>query len=261
MCSQFLSLSLRPCKVFLDWEIFHFWARRGSWETDPDALAPRPLGSVGCPAAEEAAPEQRRGPRPTAAARPVRRRSGGRRAWQEFRRATLLAREVGAASVRMHGRSITMTFPTAATPAPTSTPVQQPPASGDVPSADKAPRHRPPSWHQRQASRRARFYEAKDFSAVDAALPKMFEEATTIAPMMIDAAQATTSGIAHAMGPAASAASASAPVPALAGSPGHAAPWSRPLSKGAEPSLGAPHACPSSSLPPSQPPLANKEIC
>ena len=209
-------------------------------------------------AAGEAAPETGRGPRPTAAPRVARRRSGGGRAWQEFRRATLLAKEVGAASVRMHGRSITMTFPKAATPAPRSAPVQQPPVSGDVQSADKAPRHRPPSWHRRQASRRARFYEAKDISAVEAALPQMFEEAATIAPMIIDAEQATTSRVAHATGPAASAASASAPVPALPGSPGHAAPWSRPLSKGAEPSLGAPHACPSSSLPPSQPPLAKK---
>ena len=209
-------------------------------------------------AAGEAAPEQRRGPRPTDAARPARRRSGGGHAWQEFRRAALLAKEVGAASVRKHGRSITITYQQPAKqPAPTTAPMQQP-ARVDGTSAEKAPRHRPPSWHRRAAARRARFFEAKDFSAVDAALPKMFEEAATIAPMMIDAAQATTSGIAHAMGPAASAASASAPVPALPGSPGHAAPWSRPLSKGAEPSLGAPHACPSSSLPPSQPPLAKK---
>ena len=210
-------------------------------------------------AAGEAAPETGRGPRPTAAPRVARRRSGGGRAWQEFRRATLLAKEVGAASVRKHGRSITITYQQPAKqPAPTTAPMQQP-ARVDGTSAEKAPRHRPPSWHRRAAARRARFFEAKDFSAVDAALPKMFEEAAVISSMVIDAGvPATITDAAHATGPAASAASASAPMPALPGSPGHAAPWSRPLSKGAEPSLGAPHACPSLPSPPSQTPLAKQ---
>ena len=211
-------------------------------------------------AAGEAAPETGRGPRPTAAPRVARRRSGGGRAWQEFRRATLLAKEVGAASVRMHGRSITMTFPKAAVPAPRSAPVQQPPTSGDVPSTDKAPRHRPPCWHRRQARRRARFFEALDTSAVDDALPKMFEEAATIAPMMIDAVQATTSGAAHAEGPAASAGSASASMPApLAGAPESSGPLGVGfLNKEAEPSLGAPACCPPLPPPPSQPPGVKK---
>ena len=208
---------------------------------------PMPVAAAG-----EAAPDQRRGPRPTDAARPAQRRSGGGHAWQEFRRAALLAKEMGAASVRKHGRSITITYhQDVQRPAPTSAPSPQP-ESADVASAEKAPRHRPPSWHRRAAARRARFFEAKDFSAVDAALPELFEEAAVITAMVIDAAPATTTADAHAMGPAASAASASALE--LPSPPEHAAPWSRPLHKGAEPSPGAPFARSSLPSPPSRPP-------
>ena len=203
-------------------------------------------------AAGQAAPDERRGPRPADAARPAQRRSGGGHAWQEFRRAALLAKEVGAASVRKHGRSITITYQQQVQrPAPTPAPTPQP-ESADVASAEKAPRHRPPSWHRRAAARRARFFEAKDLSAVDAALPEMFEEAAVISAMVIDAEVQATIGAdadAHATGPAASAASASALEPPSP--PEHAAPWSRPL---AEPSLGAPHACSPLPSPPSRPP-------
>ena len=95
---------------------------------------------------------------------------------------------------------------------------------------------------------------------MDSALPDLVEEAAEIAAMAIDdGAPTTMAAAAHAMGPAASAASASALTPALPSIPHeHAAPWSRPLSKGADPSLGASHACPSLPSPPSQPPLAKK---
>ena len=211
-------------------------------------------------AAGEAAPDERRGPRPADAARPAQRRSGGGHAWQEFRRAALLAKEVGAASVRKHGRSITITYQQPVQrPAPTPAPTQQPVQNGE-PSAEQALRHRPPSWHRRAAARRSRFFEAKDNSAVDSALSDMVVEAAEIAAMTIDAgAPMTMVDAAHAMGPAESAVSASAPTPALPSFPDeHAAPWSRPLNKGADPSLGASHACRPLPSPPSQPPLAKK---
>ena len=95
---------------------------------------------------------------------------------------------------------------------------------------------------------------------MEAALPQMFEEAATIAPMIIDAEQATTSRVAHATGPAASAVSASASMPApLAGAPEGSGPLGVGfLNKEAEPSLGAPSCCPPLPPPPSQPPLAKK---
>ena len=117
--------------------------------------------------------------------------------------------------VRKHGRSITITFQQQVqAPAPLA-PKQQP-AQDDGPSAEKALRHRPPSWHRRAAARRSRFFEAKDHSAVDSALSDMVEEAAEIEAMAIDDGAPTTMvAAAHAMGPAESAASASAPMPAL----------------------------------------------
>ena len=84
-------------------------------------------------------------------------------------------------AVRKRGNNITITLKQLdKQPAPTRAPKQQP-VKDDEPSAEKAPRHRPPSWHRRAADRRSRFFEAKDNAAVEAALPEMLEEAAAIA--------------------------------------------------------------------------------
>ena len=196
---------------------------------------------------------------PGADARGARRRSGGGRQWQEFRRANLLAKELGAVAVCMHGRSIKIFHqhpPPKAAPSPT--PLQD--SSNGRPSAAPAQRRsRGPAAARRSAARRQRFFGAKDHLAVEAALPAMFEEAAAIAPMVVDS---TADGAdARAAGPAESAVSASATIPApLAGAPSaHATPWSKPSAQeAAQPSPGVTHACPPLQSPPSRPPAAKK---
>ena len=124
-------------------------------------------GAKASPSPARAAAQAAKGPAGDVVAS-TRRRSGGGQAWRDFCRAVLLAEEVGAASVRKQGNTITMVFP-AARPAPTS-------GAASPPAAEKQP-----NAAARRAARRreaARIRESGGFTAEQAVqAPTVAEQA------------------------------------------------------------------------------------